>query len=217
MKHSSPFTLMVAALSFAFVQPHVARAMSAAQESASSSTANSSNPAGSDRSASGEVREMVPAQAELAKNLDSKKAQAGQEFEATLKGKVHLKDGTELPSGTKLVGTIATDNSHAGSATLALRFTKAELKDGKAIPIKAMIVGVNPPPDGPPYDVTAGTTNTWDYDAQQVDDVGVMRDIDLHSRANGDNSGVFVSTKNKDIRLGARYQLALAIAPQGNA
>lgn len=90
--------------------------------------------------------QMVPAAAVLDKALDARKAQAGQEFRATLTSTIHLKNGTELPRGTALLGTIATDRMQsAGRSTLALRFTQAQLKNGKAIPIQAMIAGVAPP------------------------------------------------------------------------
>ena len=90
---------------------------------------------------------------------------------------------------------------------------RIETKDGKSIPIKAMIVGVNPPEEGPPVDTTTQTANTWNYNAQQVDDVGVMSGVDLHSRMNGDNSGVFVATKKSDVKFAARSRFSLAIAP----
>lgn len=204
MNHSSPFSLMTAAVAFVLI------AAPAAQVRAQSENAN---PPATTSNTPAEATQMVPAQVALQKSLDAKKVKPGEQFQASLTGKVHLKNGVELPSGTKLIGTVATDNSQAGNSTFALRFTQAETKDGKTIPVKAMIVGVNPPQEGPPVDTTTQPANTWNYNAQQVDDVGVMRGVDLHSRINSDNSGVFVTTKKKDVKFAARSEFALAIAP----
>lgn len=207
MNHSSPFTLMVIAFSLAAAPVLSTQVRAQAQDNASSRMTDSSAAGGN------EATQMVPAQVALEKGLDAKKVRAGQQFEASLTGKVYLKNGVELPSGTKLMGTVVTDSAQSGNPTLALRFTQAEIKDGKSVPIKAMIVGVNPPQEGPPVDTTTQPANTWNYNAQQVDDVGVMSGVDLHSRINGDNSGVFVATKKSNVKFAARSQFALAIAP----
>jgi len=164
--------------------------------------------------------QMVPAQAVLEKDLDARKAQRGQQFRATLTGAVHLKNGTELPRGTQLVGTIETDNMHAtGGSSLALRFTQADLKDGKAIPIQAMIVGIAPPETSESWDGSADQAppNSWNGETLQIDDEGVLSGVDLHSRIAGANSGVLVSTKKSDMKLAARSQISLAIGPQGTS
>jgi hypothetical protein len=211
MDHSlhrvSPFTLMVVAAALAIVYPRSAQACNSGQDNSNSQTAAAS---------SNEATQMVPAQAALIGTLDAKKAQAGEQFQTALTSKVHLKNGVELPSGTKLVGTVATDNSQSGKRTLALRFTQAELKDGKTIPIKAMIVGLNPPEVGPPIDTTTESPNIWNFSSQQIDDVGVMSGVDLHSRIDSNNSGVFVATKKDDVKFAPRVRFALAIAPAEN-
>jgi hypothetical protein len=180
------------------------------------------NPAGSDAdstAAASVAAQMVPAAAVLDRGLDAKKTQAGQQFRATLTGTVHLKDGTELPHGTVLVGTIAADKMDGGGLTLALKFTQAELKGGKTIPIAATIVGIAPPSDSSSWDGSAGQAppDPWNGSALQVDDVGVMKDVDLHSRIAGENSGVFVSTKKENVKFAARSQLSLAIGTQSQA
>ena len=74
---------------------------------------------------------IVSAKIHLVKALDARKAQPGSQFEATLDGTVHLKNGTELPRGTVLIGTVAAgEMQSAGASHLALRFTQAKLKDG---------------------------------------------------------------------------------------
>lgn len=160
------------------------------------------------------VARMAPAQATLMNDLDAKKVRDGQQFHASLSSTVHLKDGVDLPRGTVLVGTIVTDNMKAGAtSTLALRFTQADLKGGKTVPIMATIVGFAPPSEDDAWDYTdsQATLLPWNGKATQVDDIGVLSGIDLHSKIAGNNSGVFVSTKKDDMKLSAHSQFALAI------
>jgi hypothetical protein len=163
--------------------------------------------------------QMVPAQAVLDRALDAKKAQKGEQFHATLSGKVHLKNGTDLPRGTTLVGTIADDNmqQYGARSMLALRFSQAQLKDGKTIPIQATIIGVGQPASTDSWDQSAGGAppDAWNGKALQIDVVGVLSGVDLHSRIGGENSGVFVSTKRDDMKLAAQSQLSLAITSEG--
>ena len=164
-----------------------------------------------------EAAQMAPAQAVLAQELDTKNARPGQQFKAVLSDTVRLKSGVELPRGTTLVGTIANEGAPDGAkAELALRFTQADLKSGKTIPIEATIVGI-----APPVDNIGDTSNdqtpplSWDGAETQFDMIGVLSNVDLHSRIAGANSGVFVSEKKSDIKLADRTQMALAIGVQG--
>jgi len=174
---------------------------------------NTAPPAAADSAAA----QMVPAQAILEKDLDSKTAQPGQQFQVRLGSTIQLKNGPELPRGTMLVGTIATDNAHAsGSSTLALRFTQANLKDGKSIPIVATIVGIAPPAtyEGGINVGDVASPEPWDGKTLQSDVIGAEAGVDLHSRIAGDNSGVFVATKSSNVKLAASSQFALAIGAQ---
>ena len=169
-------------------------------------------------SAAADVNQMVPAQAALKNTIDARKEQPGRGFDAVLTQKVHLKDGTELPKGTTLVGKVETDSVlSSGKSTLTLKFTEAKLKDGKQIPIKATIVGVAPPYTYQGED-QAGTDylSPWDGRSSEFDQVGALSGVDLHSRISGRNSGTFVSGK-KDLKLSDGSQLALAIGAPGNA
>jgi hypothetical protein len=44
--------------------------------------------------------------------------------------------------------------------------------------------------------------------------IGVLSNVDLHSRIAGENSGVFVSAMKSNIKLAERTQIALAIGAQ---
>lgn len=165
-----------------------------------------------------EAVQMVPAQAALDQKLDAKKATPGEQFRATLAGKVHLKNGTELPSGTVLWGEVAKDDmNESGTSKLALSFTQAKLKNGSVIPIKATIVGIYGPDSGAPdpYPVTPGdqVPSSWNDGTLQVDQIGALAGVDLHSRISSRNSGVLTTNKKDDIKLGEGTEFSLAIAP----
>jgi hypothetical protein len=163
-----------------------------------------------------EAAQMAPALAVLTRELDTKNARPGQQFKAVLSDTVHLKTGLELPRGTTLVGTIATEGAPEGAKTvLALRFAQADLKGGKTIPIEATIVGIAPPVDNVGNSsIEQLPPESWDGTETQFDVTGVLSNVDLHSRIAGENSGVFVSAMKSNIKLAERTQIALAIGVQ---
>ena len=155
---------------------------------------------------------LVSAPAELVENIDAKKNQAGQEVDVKLLQTIHLQDGTKLPSGTLLVGDIAQDDMQVnGQSKLALRFTQAKIKDGNVIPIKATIYAVRAPETDAGTQIDRAMVG-WNDDTTQIDQIGALSHVDLHSRIASDNSGVFVSPDRDDVKLKAGSQLGLAIA-----
>ena len=215
MKREATISLLVAAIAFVVLSPQFAHARAA--ENSQGSLSNANPPA-----AQQEAMQMVPAQGDLVKPIDARKAQPGNQFRVVLSDTVHLKNGIELPHGTALIGLVSTDDMHlSGTSKLALRFTKAELKNGKVLPIKATIVGVFPPAeqDAEGYPVAAGNqdTNNWTSHMLQIDEIGALSGVDLHSRIASKNSGVFVSTKKDDMKLSAGSEFALAIAVRKNS
>jgi hypothetical protein len=157
-----------------------------------------------------EAMQMVPAEAVLLKTLDARKAEPGQQFRVMLSSNVHLKNGTELPRGTELIGTVAKDDMRAsGASRLALRFSQADLKNGKVIPIKATIVDVYHTDD-----VVGLDPNSWTPSVLQIDQESAESGVDLHSKIADSNSGVFVATKKDDVKLPRGFGIALAIAAQ---
>ncbi len=200
MKREAMISLSLAAFSLVFFLPKDAQARPGAKVADPPDAALAAG--------SGEAAQMVAAQAAVSKPLDAKNAQPGQQFQASLRGKVQLKNGPELPRGTVLIGTVASDDKpESGGVKLALRFTEARLKDGKVVPIKATIVGISPP-DTPEDE--AG--NSWSAKTLQFDDIGAVPGGDLHSNIASQNSGVFVSSKKDDVKLPAGCGLSLAIA-----
>jgi len=212
MKNKAILAVSIALAFFAALTLGSARLQ--AQDAQSATTPGNNNV---DPAAQAAAAQMVPAQAFLDAAIDARKMQPGQQIKATLSDTVHLKNGTELPKGTALVGTIANDSAQRGSrATLALRFTQAEVKGGQAIPIEATIVGVAPPFDESASDYSrVEPAPAWDGTAIQVDDEDVLSGLDMHSKIDGNNSAVFVSTRKDDVKLPERTQLSLAIGAEG--
>ncbi len=180
---------------------------------ANAQTSNNRDAAEAESAAS----QMVPAQARLSEQLDTKTLRPGEQFKATLSDKVMLKNGIELPKGTDLVGTVEKKTAPEGArSVLALRFTQADLKSGKTVPIEATIVNVAPQYDNLSVISTeAAPPLPWDGKAVQIDVEGVISGVDLHSRIAGADSGVFESARKSDIKLTAGTQMALAIGAEG--
>jgi hypothetical protein len=208
MRNRALSTVSVAVASGILLCPQLARAQAPDAQASTNNTISAATESA--------AAQLVPAQAVLDKDLDARKARPGQEFRATLADTIHLKNGMELPRGTALVGTIAAEQTQSsGESRLALRFTRAQLKDGKTIPIQATIFGVAPPSTSDSWDHSDGEAapEPWNGSALQVDDVGVLSGVDLHSTIAGENSGVFVSRKS-GMKLAARSQMSLAIGVQ---
>jgi hypothetical protein len=85
--------------------------------------------------------------AELDKLIHVKRAKVGDVVTAHLTAPAKLRDGTEVPKGSKVVGSITeikvkADNE--GPSKLGLLFTSITLKDGKDIPVQMALVTVAP-------------------------------------------------------------------------
>lgn len=169
--------------------------------------------------AKAQAADMVSANAVLMHNLDAKKDHTGSAVRAKLNTTVQLTNGTKLDSGTVLTGHVVQDQMQpAGTSRLALDFNQAKLKDGKTVPIKATLVGVTPGgQNNVGYLVEFG--NKWTNGPLQVDQIGVMPGIDLHSKIASNNSGVLVSTKKDNVKLrqGTGLQFAIGAANSGEA
>ncbi|HUN85917.1 MAG TPA: hypothetical protein VMU48_16180 [Terracidiphilus sp.] len=222
MKTGTALTYAIAAMSIAFLSPNLARASAMRAKTAQSAGDSNAAMAANSTQLRGEAeaKEMVPARAAVTSTLDANKLKPGDPINVKLADTVHLKNGRELPNGTRLIGVVSTDNMHPGNSKLAIRFTEAKLKHGGTVPIKATIVGVFPPEteNGQGYDVVAGDQqpNGWTDSTLQVDQIGALSGVDLHSRIAGTNSGVFVTTKKSDVKLDEGSELTLAIGAANN-
>lgn len=207
MRYRTALSLPALAACLVLLGPNVAAARSAAKTSDSTNTHVSAT---SRREAS----KMVPAQADLTRELNAKKIHDGQTFEAKLAQKVQLSDGTNLPKGTELLGKVIKDQmSNNGKSNLTLRFMQADLKNGTKIPIKATIVGLY---SGASQGIGAQTPNYWTPRTLQVDQINALHNVDLHSRIAAQNSGNLQSSKS-NIRFAPGTEFALAISKRAQS
>ena len=106
----------------------------AAQNTDSASTAATATPV-----------EMKQVDGELVGKLDSKSAKTGDSVEVKTTQSVKMATGTELPKGSKLMGTVTAVKPHSAdnaNAEMAIRFDHAELKGGQSVPIQSVIQSV---------------------------------------------------------------------------
>lgn len=91
--------------------------------------------------------QMVQAQAQLDKTIDSKKAKQGDPVTAKLVADVKVPDAQPLPKNTVLEGHVdqVTASDHKSDSTMVVTFDKAKLKDGQEVPIKATILAMAEP------------------------------------------------------------------------
>ena len=202
-------SLQILAIAVAAALPFTLHAQSVSQDTSSTADAGQQ-----------EATLMVPANAELLQTIDAGKIESGNQFKVKLAQTVHLNNGPELHSGTILVGTVTKDGEPSGAPKLTLRFTQATLKDGTAVPIKATIVGVAGPDtnDLEGNSVTPGNQepNNWTSETLQVKQLNAASHADLESEIASDDSGVFTSQDNQDVKIKAGTELKLAVAKSNN-
>lgn len=201
MKETAP---LMAALSLALWMPTVVSAQ--ASSTPQDMTGNSVS-----------AGQMVATRAGLVGTLNAKDSKPGEEFQAKLPRKVLLKDGTELPAGTMLIGKVGQDDMNVdGKSKLVLCIDEAKLKDGKTVAVKATIVGIYRPgadsADSNQSAVGDQGPNPWHDGITKIDEMDALHHVDLHSDLHSANSGVLVSKDGNDITLKSGTELALAIA-----
>jgi hypothetical protein len=194
-----PLSLAIACI--ALFGPHLAQAGTTSAQAQPNNTARATQ----------EAAQMVSADVALAQTIDAKKILPGYEFDATLERTVQLKNGPELKAGTVLLGAVTADETAPNHAWLALRFTSARLKNGQTVPIKATITNIEPP-QGLSQPSMADEASAWDGQTLSTEELGVLKNVDMHSSIAGRNSAVFVSQKVDDVRLQQGTQLGLALA-----
>jgi hypothetical protein len=91
--------------------------------------------------------EMKQVDGELVGKLDSKSAKAGDSVAVKTTQSVTMATGTEIPKGSKLIGTVTVVKPHSSdnaNGEMAIRFDHAELKGGQSVPIESVIQTVSP-------------------------------------------------------------------------
>jgi hypothetical protein len=202
-------SLQILAIAVAAALPFSLHAQSVSQDTSTTADAGAQ-----------EATFMVPANVALLHTIDASKIESGNQFKVKLADTVRLNNGPELHSGTILVGTVTKEAEPGSAPKLTLRFTQATLKDGTVVPIKATIVGVAGPDvnDSQGYSVAPGNQqpNNWTSGTLQVEQLNAASHADLHSNIASDDSGVFISRDNQDVKIKAGSELKLAVAKGSN-
>lgn len=162
---------------------------------------------------------LAGATARLDHTLDAKTAKTGQVVAAKLEGAVKTADGTELPRGTELRGTVAAVQAPGSgqAASVSLLFDRAQLKDGKTVPVKVTIIGAYPSDENQQaiYGNSGMAAAPKRVPAQDRFDQepGTLSHVAMTSRVSGHNSATFTN-RNGDVTLRQGTFLQVGIAPK---
>ena len=91
---------------------------------------------------------LVGIRATLAKTLDAQRVKEGDPVIARPEAKLHLADGIDLETSSKLLGRVDTvqPSTNKGDSAITVTFDKVLFKDGRQIPVKATILWIGQPP-----------------------------------------------------------------------
>ena len=87
--------------------------------------------------------------AELTSKSNTKSAKVGDILTAKTLGAVVLKDGTKLPRGTKLTGTVTfvqTKSGESNDSFLAIKFDQVQIKNAAPVAIQSFLLAIAPAP-----------------------------------------------------------------------
>ncbi len=100
-----------------------------------------------DSSANAAAAALKPVSGELMGKLDSQSAKTGDTVVVKTNANVRTADGTEIPKGSKIVGTVTGVQANGGSAQnsqIAVKFDHVELKSGRSVAIESVMQSVAP-------------------------------------------------------------------------
>lgn len=154
------------------------------------------------------ANQLVAANAELLHALDAKTAKQGDTVTAKLTQSVRV-GGTELPRNTQLIGHIdeVQPSANKGLSKVVLTFDQARLANGQQVAVKSTIVGIYPAGT----DLVAPDLNPQ-MNVQQ--EATSAHGFALTSSVADSNSGT-LQANGKNVHLGDRTELQLALAPSG--
>lgn len=166
--------------------------------------------------------QLVSANAQLVKAVDSKDASQGQTVKAKITSDVKTANGMKLDEGAMLIGKVeqVQKSNDGGPAKLSLVFDQLQLKDGKTVPVKATLLGAYSA-NSYTYAVDAAAAGSLMPlqphnipDDQKVDQQpGALSHVAMQSAVQSNVSGVFTS-KDRNVNLKRGTRLQVAIAPQ---
>jgi len=186
--------------------------------SAAAVRAQSENSPSSD---SGPGWQLAGATARLDHTLDTKTAKQGERVEAKLADTVKAANGTMLPRGTQLLGTITAVAPYQNDnpSRISLRFDQARMQNGKTLPVKVTVIGAYPGNENQLaiYDQQTMGSAPRHVPAQDqfTQQPGTLSHVTMTSRVSGHNSATFSDNKG-DVKLEAGTFLQVGIAPRQN-
>lgn len=91
---------------------------------------------------------LVGVRATLDKTLDARKVKEGDAVTARPEAMVHIADGIDIETSSRLIGRVdaVEPSTGKGDSAVSVTFDKAKLKDGRQVPIKATILWIGEPP-----------------------------------------------------------------------
>ena len=195
----------------------LAASLSGACSAMAQSTADGAAPA--------HVIQMVNLVANVDKSIDTKKAKAGEPFNAKVTTAGKLDDGTDVPVGSVLEGHVdsVTPSENKSDSVLTVTFDKLAVKGGKDLPIKATITHVasiaqdsgddKAYSDPSSYRVASipSTKPASMQDPNAPKGPHSIPDLNLTSSPHDATSGTFTYAK-KNLRMGNMVQLQVSVA-----
>ena len=175
------------------------------------------------------VVQMVNLIATVDKNIDTKKAKAGDPFDAKIATAGKLDDGTDVPIGSVLEGHVdsVTPSEKKGDSVLTVTIDKLAIKNGKEIPVKATITHVASTSS---EEEDKGYSDPSSYRVQNIPATKpasmqdpnapkaphAVPDLKLTSSAHDATSGTFTyAKKNLHMNNSFQLQVSVAVAPPG--
>ncbi len=169
------------------------------------------------------VIQMVNLIANVDKSIDTKKAKAGDPFNAKVATAGKLDDGTEVPIGSVLEGHVdsVTPSEKKGDSVLTVTIDKLAIKGGSEIPVKATITGVA----STESDDDKGYSDPSSYRVQNIPATKpasmqdpnapkaphAIPDLKLTSSSHDAASGTFTYAK-KNLHMNNSFQLQVSVA-----
>lgn len=171
------------------------------------------------------IVQMVNLVATVDKTVDTKKAKAGDPFNAKVTAGSKLDDGTDVPAGSFLEGHIdsVTPSENKGDSVLTVTFDKLAIKNGTEVPIKATITRVEstsqdsgddkPYSDPSSYRVASipSTKPASMQDPNAPKGPHAVPDLTLKSSPHDATSGTLTYAK-KNLKLTNSFQLQVSVA-----
>lgn len=151
---------------------------------------------------------------QIQSKVDTKSAKVGDTIIAKTEAKTKLKDGTEVPSGAKLIGKVTAVQSKKdgdGMSSLSIKFDQLQIKHKPPMAIQAAVIAVAPAPDASGDLPTSSTSmrgqglETMGNYGRSDDGSGLPNGSTMPGVGLGDRVGTDGTTemrgKNRDIKL----------------